>query len=540
MTTLFLLLIVVVILTCIWLNYVSSRIGVPTLLAFIVLGIVFGNVGAIPVYLDDHSFAKDLCTVALIFIMFYGGFGTRWEAVKPVVRESVLLASAGVIVTAGLTGLFCHFALQWGWAESFLLGAVVSSTDAASVFSILRAKKLGLKNNTAPMLEMESGSNDPCAYMLTAIMISIMNGNASGGTLALMVLAQLVLGAGLGFAIAKAASWALQRIKFPTEGFDTLFIFAVAIAAYAVPDLLGGNGYLSAYIVGIMLGNEEFKGKKALVGFFDGLTGLMQVLIFFVLGLLARPAEFHKAILPALAISAFLLLVARPAAVLGILTPFRKYPLKQQGLISFVGLRGAASIVFAIMAITGVEALGNELFNIVFCIVLISIALQGSLLPAVARKLNMIDAGNDVMKTFNDYSENTEMQFGQISIAPGSAWDGRRVMDLGLPGNVLIALVIRGTERIIARGDTVLQAGDKAIMVTKTFGDTQTYLEEKTVKIGGKRAGHAISEFSADGLVLLVKRGEQEIIPGGDTVLEAGDVLVLLKTTSSLSTPPSL
>ena len=393
MTTLFLILIAVVILTCIWLNDISARIGVPTLLAFIVLGIIFGNVGAIPVYLDDHSFAKDLCTVALIFIMFYGGFGTRWEAVKPVVRESVLLASAGVIVTAGLTGLFCRFALQWGWAESFLLGAVVSSTDAASVFSILRSKRLGLRNNTAPMLEMESGSNDPCAYMLTAIKNSVMNGTASGASLVWMVFAQLVFGAGLGFCIAKAASWALQRMKFSTEGFDTLFIFAVAIAAYALPDLLGGNGYLSAYIVGIMLGNEEFRGKKSMVGFFDGLTGLMQVLIFFVLGLLARPAELHRAILPALAISVFLLLVARPAAVMSILTPFRKYSFRQQELISFVGLRGAASIVFAIMAITGVDTLDTQLFKIVFCIVLISISLQGSLIPLAARKLDMLDPG---------------------------------------------------------------------------------------------------------------------------------------------------
>lgn len=529
MTTLFLILIVIVILTCIGLNNISARIGVPTLLAFIVLGIIFGNVGAIPVYLDDHSFAKDLCTVALIFIMFYGGFGTRWEAVKPVVRESVLLASVGVIVTAGLTGLFCHFALRWGWAESFLLGAVVSSTDAASVFSILRSKKLGLKNNTAPMLEMESGSNDPCSYMLTAIMVSIMNGTTSGGSLAWMVFAQLVFGAGLGFLIAKAASWALQRMRFSTDGFDTLFIFAVAIAAYAVPDLLGGNGYLSAYIVGVMLGNEEFRGKKSLVGFFDGLTGLMQVLIFFVLGLLARPAEFHKAILPALAISAFMLLVARPAAVVGILAPFRKYSFRQQGLISFVGLRGAASIVFAIMAITGVEALDTGLFNIVFCIVLISISLQGSLIPWAARKLDMLDAGTDVMKTFSDYSENTQMQFSQISIAPGSAWEGKQVMELGLPRNVLIALVIRGTERIVARGDTCLMAGDKAIVVTKAFEDTQTYLIEKTVKPGGKRAGHTLRDYSGDGLVLLVKRGDREIIPGGDTILEAGDVLVILK-----------
>lgn len=529
MTTLFLILIVIVILTCIWLNDMSARIGVPTLLAFILLGIIFGNVGAIPVYLDDHFFAKELCTVALIFIMFYGGFGTRWEAVRPVVRESVLLASVGVIVTAGLTGLFCHYALQWGWAESLMLGAVVSSTDAASVFSILRAKKLGLKNNTAPMLEMESGSNDPCAYMLTAIMISVMNHTASGSSTAWMLFAQIAFGAGLGFGIAKAASWALQRVKFTTDGFDTLFIFAVAIASYAIPDLLGGNGYLSAYIVGIILGNEDFKGKKSLVGFFDGVTGLMQVLIFFVLGLLARPAELHKAILPALGISAFLLLVARPAAVFGILTPFGKYPFKQQGLISFVGLRGAASIVFAIMAITGVEALDTELFNIVFCIVLISISLQGSLIPWSARKLDMLDAGTDVMKTFSDYSENTEMQFSQVKIGPGSAWEGKRVMNLGLPRNMLIALVVRGQERIVARGDTLLQAGDKAIVVTKAFEDTETYLVEKTIKPGGKRAGRPICEFSGEGLVLLVKRGDREIIPSGSTVLEAGDLLVLLK-----------
>ena len=171
MTSLFLILIVIVLLNCIWLNNISSRIGVPTLLAFIVLGIVFGNVGAIPVYLDNHNIAKEVCSVALLFIMFYGGFGTRWDSIRPVLRESVLLASAGVLVTAALTGLFCHFALRWGWAESFLLGAVVSSTDAASVFSILRGKKLGLRNNTAPLLEMESGSNDPASYMLTAIMI---------------------------------------------------------------------------------------------------------------------------------------------------------------------------------------------------------------------------------------------------------------------------------------------------------------------------------------------------------------------------------
>lgn len=529
MVTLFLILIVVVILTCIWLNNVSARIGVPTLLAFIVLGIIFGNVGAIPVYLDNHTFAKDVCTVALIFIMFYGGFGTRWQTVRPVVRESVLLASAGVIFTAGLTGLFCRFALDWGWAESFLLGAVVSSTDAASVFSILRSKRLGLKNNTAPMLEMESGSNDPCAYMLTAIMISIVNGTASGLSVGWMIFAQLVFGAGLGWVIARLASVVLSRIQFTTDGFDTLFIFAVAIASYAIPDLLGGNGFLSAYIVGMVLGNEEFRGKRSIVAFFDGLTGLMQVLIFFLLGLLARPALLHKAILPALAISAFMLFVARPVTVFSILTPFRRYPPKQQELISFVGLRGAASIVFAIMAVTGVPALRTDLFNTVFCIVLISISFQGSLIPWVAQKLDLIDANSDVMKTFNDYSENTDMQFSQIDIKAGAPWEGKMIKELELPDNMLIVLVIRGNERIIARGDTKLRASDKVIVITRTYQDTETYLIERTVKPDGKRAGHAIREFPSEGLVLLVRRGNKEIIPHGNTVLREGDSLVILK-----------
>lgn len=384
MTALFLILIAVVILTSIWLNTISSRIGVPALLAFMLLGILFANNGLWPVRFDNYDMAKETCTVALIFIMFYGGFGTRWDAVKPVVRESVLLATLGVVLTAGLTGVFCHFVLKWEWLESLLFGSVMGSTDAASVFSILRSKRLGLKNNTAPMLEMESGSNDPAAYMCAAIVLSIMNGSASGGYIAWNIFAQIAFGAGCGVGIAWLATQVFRKISFTTDGFDSLFIFAVAIAAYAIPTLIGGNGYLSAYMVGIILGNEEFKDKRSLVSFFDGFTGLMQMLLFFLLGLLARPTIMHKAILPALAIFAFMLLVARPLAVFGILTPFREYGFKQQALISFVGLRGAASIVFAIMAMVDPAFLQNDIFNIVFVVVLLSVTLQGSLIPWVS------------------------------------------------------------------------------------------------------------------------------------------------------------
>ena len=531
MTTLFLILIAFVILTCIWLNNVSSRIGVPTLLAFLLLGLVFSNNAISPISFHNQVFAKEACTVALIFIMFYGGFGTRWESARPVIRESVLLASVGVILTAGLVGVFCHYVLHWGWIESFLLGSVISSTDAASVFSILRAKKLGLKNNTAPMLEVESGSNDPCAYMLTAIMLSLMNGSASAGHIAWIIVAQILFGLACGFGIAKLATMALDRIRFQGSGFDSLFIFAVAIASYAIPDLIGGNGYLSTYIVGIILGNHEFKNKKNLVHFFDGITGLMQVLIFFLLGFLATPSMLPKSILPALDIFLFLTLIARPASVVALLTPFRKYPFRQQMLISFVGLRGAASIVFAIVASAGIESLQHDFFNIVFCLVLISISVQGSLIPTVAKRLKMIDTKNDVMKTFNDYNENSEMQFGRIDISADSTWNGRAIRDIDIPKSALIVMIVRGKERILPRGHTVLMEGDQVITIMKHFEDNHTHLVEKTVKPSSRRVGHKLSEFAGNGLVVMIQRGEESIIPNGDTILYAGDRLILFDMT---------
>lgn len=529
MTSLFLILIAIVILTGIFLNNVSSRIGIPTLLAFILLGILFANNGLWPIRFDNYDVAKETCTVALIFIMFYGGFGTRWESVKSVVKESALLASLGVVMTAGLTGLFCRFVLGWEWMESFLLGSVISSTDAASVFSILRGKRLGLKNNTAPMLEMESGSNDPASYMLTSIFLSVMNGSANGGAIAWNIFAQLFFGAACGVGIAKLAAIGMKKIHFQTDGFDSLFIFAVAIASYAVPTLIGGNGYLSAYLVGIMLGNVDFKGKKSLVSFFDGVTGLMQILIFFLLGLLARPTMMHKAILPALAIFLFLLFVARPVAVSSILTPFKKYSFKQQALISFVGLRGAASIVFAIMAMVDPAFLKNDIFNIVFCIVLFSIAIQGSLIPWVARKLDMIDESDDVMKTFNDYSDDSDISFGSISITEDSRWAGKEIRSLGLPKNFLIALVIRGEERIQPGGRTVLLPGDEVVFLTREFVDSSTSLEEKTINAGSKLIGRQLSSLEEGRLVVLIRRGEDNIIPHGDTELKEGDRLVILE-----------
>lgn len=528
-----LLILGIIVFICVLLNSASTRKGVPMLLAFILFGIACGNIGRIPIYLDDHKFAAQVCTVALIFIMFYGGFGTRWKNAGSVAVESGLLATLGVIATAALTGLFCHYVLGWGWAESFLLGSVVSSTDAASVFSILRNNKLSLKNHTDAILELESGSNDPAAFMLTSVMISIVNGSASAGHIVWMVLAQIVIGTICGLVIAQCGIMLMRRIPFPTSGFDSLMVFAIALASYALPDMIGGNGYLSAYIVGIIMGNNTFPGRKKLVGFFDGLNGMMQMIIFFMLGLLARPAALGKALLPALAISVALLLISRPISVASILAPFRKYPWRQRLLINFAGLRGASSIVFAIVASTGCAALSNDIFSTVFCIVLISIALEGTFIPKVAKALNMIDPGNDVMMSFSDFEEETSLNFGKVIIEDGSNWDGVALKNARMPKGLLLCRVIKHPQdsapvQVIPDGNTVLNAGDTVIFCSQSYSsDKHLHIIEKVIGEGSKWHGKAISEYNAgrSGQILMIKRDGQSIIPDGRTVISTGDIL---------------
>lgn len=525
-----LVLVAFIMFVCVFLNKVSHRLGMPMLLFFIMLGVVVGW-GRTVFDVDQYHIPENICSTALIFIMFYGGFGTSWKTARPVVRESVLLATIGVVMTAVITGLFCYLALGWSWQEGMLMGSVVSSTDAASVFSILRSKQLGLKNNTAPMLEMESGSNDPMSYMLTVVMLSVMQGTAAGANVIWMVVAQMIFGVLGGVIVAMAAAFVLKYFRFATAGFDSLFIFATAILSYALPQLVGGNGYLSAYIVGIILGNTNFRGRKTQVHFFDGINSLMQVLIFFLLGLMADTSSIPKVVLPAFAIFVFMTIVSRPISVVSLLSPFGKYPFRQQLLVSFVGLRGAASVVFAIVAVSGGVALQHDLFNIVLCIVLMSIAVQGSLLPKVASALDMIDSNENVLKTFSDYSDDTDMTFSSIDVIKGGNWDGCLVRDLGLPHNMLLVLILRGEERVVPKGDTVVQEGDKIITFSKSYESLhEGTLYEHPLSHNSRWAGRPISEYphQDEKLIVLIRRGEESIIPRGDTIMENGDVLVIM------------
>ena len=527
---LYLLIFSAIVVTCIFFNKFSGKFGIPVLLLFLMLGLLCGS------RYDGFAsrwgwMVENISTIALIFIMFYGGFGTRWKSARPIAVEAGLLATVGVALTAVFVGLFCHFVLGWSSLESFLMGAVISSTDAATVFSILRSRKLGLKNNSAPLLEVESGSNDPMSYMLTAVILSLFNGDITAAGIVWQIFSQIAFGVAAAMLISYGAKFLLKRISFQRNGFDMLLFIAIALVSYALPDLIGGNGYLSAYIVGIVLGNTEFPERKPLVSFFDAITSLMQIVIFFLLGMLAIPSHLFHSLLPALIIFLFLTLAARPLAVAGVLVPFRKYHFKQLGLISFVGLRGAASIVFAINILTSGVTLQNDIFSIVFCIVLLSIAFQGSLIPAVAKATGMTDTNEDVMTTFSDFSENAEMSFGAIRITETSRWNNRRIKDLDLPQDCLIVLVVRGNKRIVPKGDTLLETGDEIVLCARSFQDQGTdCLIQHSLSEDSKWAGRRVCDYPKQGgaLLVLIQRGDERIIPNGNTVLKAGDLLVLL------------
>lgn len=531
--------IAVIIIICVLLNKVSSKFGIPVLLVFLLLGMATNSLSIDTASDTNLKGIERLCTVALIFIMFYGGFGTRLKSAESVLLPSALLATAGVAVTAGCVGLLCHFLLKWAWLESLTMGAVISSTDAASVFAILRSRRLGLKNHTAPMLEIESGSNDPMSYMLTIIMISIFNGTASGIMMIKLLLAQFLLGAAIGFAIAYLLiTLCNTKIKIGSTGFDSVLFVAIALAAYAIPSAIGGNGFLSTYIVGILLGNKiDFNGKKSVVNFLDGVTSMMQILIFYLLGTLTDIPTLHTVALPSLAIFGFITFIARPVAVFSVLGFWwKRYPIRQQILVSFVGLRGAASIVFAILVINSNFSSSHDLFNIVFYIVLLSILLQGSLIPIAAKKLDMIDAGEDVMKTFSDFSEEAEMSFGTIEIGPDNPWKNQMVRDLKLPKNLLLALLLRGNDKIVPKGHTTILAGDKIIICTKSYNNYSTdSIYQHRVSKYSDWAGHTIKEYpyKADRVIILINRGNERIIPNGDTLLLPNDLLTILDRDSN-------
>ena len=522
-----------VILLCTLMGRYLDRLAVPSLLIFIALGMCFGENGLLRIPFDDYDAANVICSASLIFIMFYGGFGTNLNAARPVVVQSVVLSTLGVAGTAGAVAVFAHLVLGLPWVESFLIGSVISSTDAASVFNILRSKKLALKYHTDSLLEIESGSNDPISYMLTTVAVGIMGGQDV--FIPLLLVQQIAIGALGGLLLGKLAIWSLRRGMFPSEQSQTIFVFAVVILSYALPTVLGGNGYLSSYLCGIYMGSTKLPQKRNLVHFFDVVTDVAQVLIFFLLGLLVTPVELPSVLLPALAIMVFLTFLARPAVVSVLMLPFRP-SLAQVGVVSWAGLRGVASIVFAIMAVLQGAETRYNLFNLVFCIVLLSISLQGSLLPRVSAKLHMIDHTADVSKTFNDYQEESDIDFIKIHLDKNHPWNGKTLKELPLPSDLLVVMIARKEETIVPNGSTVLLPGDLLVLAARAFEDRENlFLQEIVVEKGHKWVGRSLRQIPtrSDTLIVMVKRGNETIIPGGSTILQAGDTLVIAQSAAA-------
>lgn len=518
-----------VLIICAFSDRLSGKIGVPALLIFIGIGMLFGSDGLFKIPFEDYSFASYVCEAALIIIMYTGGFSVKWETAKPVMVKSCLLSTLGVAVTAGVTMLFCHFVLGFYWTESFLIGAVISSTDAASVFSVLRSRRLNLKNGLAPLLEVESGSNDPFSYMLTVIALALLEGRDTGFVWYL-IFAQLVFGVLGGVIVGIGATFLLKRYKPSSDGFEFILFLAAALGAYGLPSLISGNGYLSVYIAGVIIGNAELPKKREAVTFLNGITGLCQIAVFFLLGLLSSPSTFAASIVPALLIYLCLTLISRPAAVLLL---GGRFPIRDRLFICLAGLRGASSIVFAIMATVSDSTTDHNIFNIVFCVCLISMLVQGTLLPAAAKGLKLIDNNSDVLKTFNDYKEEASITMMRMFVPAGHPWENMPLSEVTLPTGSLAVMIKRGEENIIPKGGTVIQAEDSVVLSVPPYETDHSFkLREIHISPKHKWAGCRIRDLKLPErlLIVMIKRGEESVIPSGATEIEPEDIVVVTET----------
>jgi cell volume regulation protein A len=519
-----------IVLVCISSGQFIHRFGMPALIIFLVLGVIAGALPIDQKLIDPHV-AENIGEVALIFVMFYGGFGTNWKTARPVAVKAGMLASVGVCITAAAVTLFVHLLLGLSWAESFLLGAIISCTDAASVFSILRTKKMNLKHNTVSVLEIENGSNDPTAYLLTLIALLIMQGSPLL-TIPLLIAKQLIFGVIVGVVIALLAIPLIVRFsRHFADGMDLVFVFAIAVLTFALSQLLGGNGYLSAFLCGIILGNSAIPNKVKMAHFFDSIDWFGQIMIFFVLGMLVTPLNLIPAILPAIGLALFLLLIARPLAVF-LIFRLRGSPVRQCLLISWVGLRGAASLVFAVLATTSDVVLESDLFSIVVLTAFFSIALQGTLLEQVAQRLDMIDTESDVMQSFTDFQERSERAFLRMEIHPEHIWVGKALRDLEIGQESLIVLIKRGDQTIAPNGDTVITPGDILVMTGESYtDDDDVQIMQRVIEKNDDWADALIRDLRLPDNTLVAnvtKEDGSSVTPKGWTKIHPGDTVTLI------------
>jgi len=455
----------------------SSRFGVPALLLFLGVGMLFGSDG-VGIQFENIHIAQSIGTIALCIILFSGGLDTSISDIRPIIAQGVVLATIGVFLTAFITGVLIWWVLGMtmasagvGFLTSLLLASTMASTDSASVFSILRSRGLNLRNNLRPMLELESGSNDPMAYVLVITVISLINLNSEtnywivAGTLVL----QLVIGAASGFLLGKLSVRIINRIRIGNDSLYPILVFTFCIFIYSITYFIKGNGFLAVYIAGLVIGNSKFVHKRSSLNFFDGLAWMFQLIMFLMLGLLVNPSELVPIIVPGLIISFLMIFVARPLTVFLCLLPFRKMPFRDKTYVSWVGLRGAVPIIFAILPLVENVPHARLIFNIVFFCTLVSLVVQGTSLPIVAKWLHLAEKPKHVnkLKDFDvDFSNDIKSVTTELEVSEKMLSNGNQLMDLSLPDKTLIVLVRRNDKYFVPTGKTVLKGKDKLLVIT--------------------------------------------------------------------------
>ncbi len=443
----------------------STNFGIPSLFIFLGLGMLAGSDGILGIHFDDVKLAQNIGTLALIFILFGGGLDTAWKSIKPVLKDGLILATFGVFFTAFFVAICVYYILDFTFLESLLVGAIISSTDAAAVFAILRAKGIALKKKLTPLLELESGSNDPMAIFLTVAVLQILMlpESSSVGEWIFKFFLQFFIGGVLGFGFGYLLPLILNRIHLSFYGLYPVFTIGWILFLFAASSMLGGNGFLAVYLAGIVANTKEFVHKKNLIGFHDGLSWIMQIAVFLALGLLVFPSELPDVALSGLIIAFWLMFVARPAGVF-LSTIFSNFTIKEKTFISWVGLRGAVPIILATYPyLQGFEK-SNLIFNVVFFIVLFSILIQGTTLPLMAKWLQVESKSKDFKSEEVIASPLFYHTLKQFYIEENSKVIGLSIVELNLPPDFLILLIKREKEYIKPTGSSILKENDMLLI----------------------------------------------------------------------------
>ena len=452
------------------------KYGVPTLLLFLFIGIIAGS-GGLGLQFSSPSVTQYIGVIALNIILFSGGMDTRLSEVKPIAREGIVLATVGVLLTALLTGLFVYWltnsvlhSVTFSLLESMLLAGVMSSTDSASVFSILRSKNLSMKENLRPLLELESGSNDPMAYMITIVLIQLLNTpDISGWMVLVQFLQQLVFGAGAGYLLGKFAVRLINKINLDNDALYSVLMLTVMFFIYGLTTQLGGNGYLAVYLGGLIIGNHKIVHRRSTLKFFDGLTWLFQIIMFLALGLLVEPRELLPIAGVGIIVGLFMILVSRPLSVFLSLLPFKNLSFRARVFTSWVGLRGAVPIIFATYPWVNDVPQAKMIFNIVFFITILSLMVQGTTVSLVAKwlKLSKILPSRPKLKEFDvEFSDDIKSATCEITVNAEMLKQGHNLLNINLPEHTLVVMVKRHGRYFIPRGNTHLEEGDSLLVIT--------------------------------------------------------------------------